>query len=655
MCGIAGIIDYSGKAVSKPVIEAMLSAINYRGPDESGIYISPFAAIGNVRLSIIDLSTGQQPLTDPSGRFWIVFNGEIFNYPELRELLIKKGHTFQTQSDTEVLVQLYATYGKHCLSMLNGQFAFAIWDKLKEEVFIARDRIGIRPLFYNSSERGFSFASEIKSLFVQKEITPEFSHKNLSQIYTFWTAITPGTAFKDIFELSPGHYLIYSRKGLTINKYWDLQFNDSFHDIPFKKALEQFHELFYDAVKIRLRADVEVAAYLSGGIDSSSTVAYIKNIEPGILNTFSIGFDDRDFDETSYQNEAVRYLNTRHKSIVCTSEEISQSFPKVIWHTETPVTRTAPAPMFLLSRLVRENNIKVVITGEGADEMLAGYDIFKEAKIRRFWAKQPESAIRPRLLTKLYPYLPQMKQANPAILKMFYGYKLEDIENPFYSHLLRWNNSNHIKKHFSDQIKSELNGYSPLENLEEKLPEGFDKWDYLEKSQWLETSIFMSGYLLSSQGDRMAMANSVEGRYPFLDYRVIEYCNKLPGDFKLNGLNEKYLLKKLMQNKIPDSIIKRSKQAYRAPVKSVFFLKNPPEYLREILTPEIFRKAGIFDFNSISNLLQKIEKTGNSSEVEDMVLAAVISTHILYNQFIERENKDLQSGKLNNLKLIDEI
>jgi asparagine synthase (glutamine-hydrolysing) len=655
MCGIAGIIDYSGKAVSKPVIEAMLSAINYRGPDESGIYISPFAAIGNVRLSIIDLSTGQQPLADPSGRFWIVFNGEIFNYPELRELLIKKGHTFQTQSDTEVLVQLYATYGKHCLSMLNGQFAFAIWDKLKEEVFIARDRIGIRPLFYNSSERGFSFASEIKSLFVQKEITPEFSHKNLSQIYTFWTAITPGTAFKDIYELSPGHYLIYSRKGLTINKYWDLQFNDSFHDIPFKKALEQFHELFYDAVKIRLRADVEVAAYLSGGIDSSSTVAYIKNIEPGILNTFSIGFDDRDFDETSYQNEAVRYLNTRHKSIVCTSEEISQSFPKVIWHTETPVTRTAPAPMFLLSRLVRENNIKVVITGEGADEMLAGYDIFKEAKIRRFWAKQPESAIRPRLLTKLYPYLPQMKQANPAILKMFYGYKLEDIENPFYSHLLRWNNSNHIKKHFSDQIKSELNGYSPLENLEEKLPEGFDKWDYLEKSQWLETSIFMSGYLLSSQGDRMAMANSVEGRYPFLDYRVIEYCNKLPGDFKLNGLNEKYLLKKLMQNKIPDSIIKRSKQAYRAPVKSVFFLKNPPEYLREILTPEIFRKAGIFDFNSISNLLQKIEKTGNSSEVEDMVLAAVISTHILYNQFIERENKDLQSGKLNNLKLIDEI
>ncbi len=654
MCGLAGIIDYRGKVICKPVIERMLRAINYRGPDESGIYLSPFASIGNVRLSIIDLSTGQQPLSDPSGRFWIVFNGEIFNYPELRELLISKGHTFQTHSDTEVLVQLYAVYGKECLSMLNGQFAFAIWDKLNEEVFIARDRIGIRPLFYHLSEKGLAFASEIKSLFVQEDINPEFSYKNLSQIYTFWTAITPGTAFKDIYELSPGHYLVYNRTGLQISKYWDLQFNNSSNDISFNKALEEFHELFYDAVKIRLRADVEVAAYLSGGIDSSTTVAYIKDIEPGILNTFSIGFDDRDFDETSYQNEAVRYLNTRHKSIICTSDEISESFPKVIWHTETPITRTAPAPMYLLSRLVRENNIKVVITGEGADEMLAGYDIFKEAKIRRFWANQPGSVIRPRLLTKLYPYLPQMKQANPAILKMFYGYKLEDVDNPFYSHLLRWNNSNHIKKHFSDQLKSELNGYSPLENLEETLPAGFSKWDYLEKSQWLETSIFMSGYLLSSQGDRMAMANSVEGRYPFLDYRVIEFCNKLPGDYKLHSLNEKYLLKKLMQNKIPESIIKRSKQAYRAPVKSAFFLNKPPEYVKEMLTPEYFRKAGIFNYDSISNLLQKIEKTGNSSEVEDMVLASVISTHLLYNQFIERNYENSLSGKLNNLKLIDE-
>ena len=249
MCGIAGIIDYRGRTEIRPVIEKMLCALNYRGPDESGIYLSPYAALGHTRLSIIDLSTGQQPLSDPSGRFWIVFNGEIFNYPELKEILVKKGCTFQTQSDTEVLIQLYATYGKSCLSMLNGQFAFAIWDKLKEEVFIARDRIGIRPVFYNISEKAFSFASEIKSLFAQNNLKPELSNKNLSQIYTFWTAITPCTAFKDIYELSPGHCLVYNREGLKIEKYWELQYNDLYNSMPLQKALEQFHELFYDAVK----------------------------------------------------------------------------------------------------------------------------------------------------------------------------------------------------------------------------------------------------------------------------------------------------------------------------------------------------------------------------------------------------------------------
>jgi asparagine synthase (glutamine-hydrolysing) len=309
--------------------------------------------------------------------------------------------------------------------------------------------------------------------------------------------------------------------------------------------------------------------------------------------------------------------------------------------------------MLLLSGLVRENNIKVVVTGEGADEMLAGYDIFKEAKIRRFWAKQPDSEIRPTLLKRLNPFLPQMKDINPAILKMFYGYKLEDTGNPFYSHLLRWNNSNHIKKHLTQQVKSELEGYSPLDHLREKLPPGFDGWNFLEKSQWLETSIFMSGYLLSSQGDRMAMANSVEGRYPFLDYRVIEFCNRLPADFKLNGLNEKYLLKKLMQNRIPDSILKRPKQPYRAPIKNAF-MQNRPEYLKEILSPEYFSKAGIFDYNSVSTVLQKIEKTGSSTEVDDMILVAVISTHLLYKQFIEDFRENLNGRKLINLKTIVE-
>ena len=655
MCGISGIIDYYGRENSRGNIEAMLQSISYRGPDESGIYLSAQAVIGNVRLSIIDIEGGQQPLSDPTGRFWIVFNGEIFNYKELRTDLEKKGNTFNTKSDTEVLVQLYSVYGSKCLSLLNGQFSFAIWDKQKEELFVARDRVGIRPFFYNIRDGVFSFASEIKSLFQQKNISREFLRESMSQVYTFWTAISPNTVFKGIYELPPGHFATFSRKGFAIERFWELSFNKPESTLSFLDSVDRFHELFSDAVRIRLRADVEVAAYLSGGIDSSATVAYIKDIEPGILNTFSIGFEEKDFDESVYQNEASKYFGTTHKSMICTSKDISDSFPKVIWHSETPILRTAPAPMLLLSELVRKNNIKVVVTGEGSDEILAGYDIFKEAKIKRFWASQPESKIRPLLLKKLYPYLSQMKDVNPKLLRSFYGYKLEDINNPFYSHLLRWNNSNHIKKHFSESTKQTLKDYSVLDELEKKLPSNFDSWDQLAKSEWLETTIFMSGYLLSSQGDRMGMANSIEGRYPFLDYRVIEFCSSLPADYKLKGLNEKYLLKRLLKNRIPESIIKRSKQAYRAPIKSVFLSDKSADYVKEMLSESYFRKADIFNFDSVSGLISKIEKTGVSSEIENMVLSSVISTHLLYYQFIEDQNKEFNRGVLRNLKIVNDF
>lgn len=654
MCGVAGIINYKARHDTIPAVEEMLRSFSYRGPDESGIYHSPSATIGNVRLSIIDLATGQQPLSDVSGRYWIVFNGEIFNYVELREDLEKKGFKLKTQSDTEVLVNLFAVYKEKCLSLLNGQFAVAIWDNKEEKLFIARDRVGIRPLFYTMTNGVFYFASEIKAIFRNKEIKRELNPENLSQIYTFWTAITPATAFRGICELSPGHFMVISREGMIIKKFWELNFSSSDSAISLSDALDKFNELFTNAVRIRLRADVEVAAYLSGGIDSSTTVAYIKDIEPGILNTFSIGFDDKDFDETKYQEEAVRYLNTNHRAISCSSRDIAEAFPGVVWHSETPLTRTAPTPMLILSKLVRDNNIKVVITGEGSDEILAGYDIFREAIIRRFWASQPSSSLRPTLLKKIYPDIPHLRNANPNILKMFFGYRLEETANPLYSHLLRWNNSNHIKKHFSDQIRESINEYDPLTDLSARLPDSFMEWSPLARAQWLETTVFMSGYLLSSQGDRMAMANSVEGRYPFLDYRVIEYCSSIPDNLKLNGLNEKYLLKKLMTGRIPESIVKRPKQPYRAPISSVFMGNERPAYVNEMLSERITRLAGIFSHDSVAALLAKIEKTGTASEMDNMALTAVVSTHLVYRQFVEGNNHEFRNGPLRNLRIIEE-
>lgn len=652
MCGIAGVVNTPSRGSRLELVKSMLSKIYYRGPDECGIYDSGPATLGNVRLSIIDLTSGQQPIADPSGRYWIVFNGEIFNYIELKKELEALGRTFSTTSDTEVIVQLYAQFGKDCLEKLNGQFAFAIWDSLKEELFMARDRVGIRPLFYHYQGGALTFASEIKCIFENPAIQRSISKERLLQVTTYWTAISPSTVFEGINELSPGHCLTWTKSGLHIEKYWELTFKNASQSLSIEDYLDAFNELFTDAVRIRLRADVEVAAYLSGGLDSSATVSYIKQLEPDILNTFSIQFSEKDFDESTYQTDAVGYFDTKHKSVTCNALDIANYFNKVVWHSETPILRTAPTPMMLLSGLVRENGIKVVITGEGADEMLAGYNIFKESEIRRFWARYPDSSLRPTLLTQLYPYLPQMKNANAGILKMFFGYKLEDTSNPLYSHLLRWNNSGHITKYITKDYLQNITGNGHHEAVREMLPSGFDTWDPLSKAQWLESKIFMSGYLLSSQGDRMAMANSVEGRYPFLDHRLIEFLGSVPSKLKLKGLREKYLLKKLVEDKIPPSILKRHKQAYRAPIASVFFSGKVPEYAKYMLSDEYLKKTGIFQPDTVLALMDKAKKTKQASETENMAITAIVSTQLLHYQHVEGKCDGLSTNKLSDLKLI---
>ena len=291
--------------------------------------------------------------------------------------------------------------------------------------------------------------------------------------------------------------------------------------------------------------------------------------------------------------------------------------------------------MCLLAKSVKEQNIKVVITGEGADELLGGYNIFKEAKIRRFWAKDPSSKYRPLLLKKLYPYLPQMNNVNSNVLKMFFGYKLNETSSPIYSHLLRWHNTSRINNYLSDNFKERIGNYNPINEIEKELDTKLAGYDYLTKAQWIELNFFMSGYLLSSQGDRMSMANSVEGRYPFLDHRVIEFCMKLQPDLKLNGLNEKFLLKKMMKGRLPETILNRSKQAYRAPIRSTFITENLQHYLKDKISVKEIEEAGIFNQKHVINLLAKMKVNKQTSEIDNMALTAIISTQILNDLFIK--------------------
>jgi len=638
MCGIAGFYPNFSKEASSVIIRRMLTRIKYRGPDESGVYISDKIALGSVRLSIIDLQSGTMPISNSDQSLWIVFNGEVFNYIELKDELKLKGYTFETTSDTEVVLKLYEEYGVDALSKLNGQFAIAIWDKNKEELFLARDRVGIRPIFYTEVGDSFVFASEIKSLMEFPGIEPKISPKAISEYFTFWTTLSPNTAFEGIYEVPPGSYMTVNSNGKKISRYWELPIikPNGYQYKEAKVAAEDFENIFSDAVKLRLRADVPVAAYLSGGIDSSVTTSFIKEISPDNLQTFSIGFTEKDYDESSYQNIASAYFKTQHASITCSAKDIANNFKDVVWHTEAPLLRTAPTPMSLLAKNVKKHNIKVVITGEGADELLGGYNIFKETKIRHFWAKDPQSKYRPLLLKKLYPYLPQMNNANSNILKMFFGYKLKETASPIYSHLLRWNNTSRINNYLSEAYKNEINNYNPIKDLEKELKTKLDGFDFLEKAQWVELNLFMSGYLLSSQGDRMAMANSIEGRYPFLDHRVIEFCMKLPPDLKLNGLNEKYLLKKMMKGRLPESILNRSKQAYRAPIKSTFISEDLPEYLKQMLSEDKIKSFGIFNLDHVNLLLTKMHSKKQVSEIDNMALTGILSTQILYDLYINK-------------------
>jgi asparagine synthase (glutamine-hydrolysing) len=655
MCGIVGIHPLKqASPVPQAVLRQMLGTVRHRGPDQFGLYLfqdeRSSIGFGHARLSIIDLTTGQQPLCNEDGTLWITFNGEIYNYRELRRELKQAGHRFATQSDTEVILHLYEQFGVDCVHHLNGQFAFAIWDEQAHTLFLARDRVGIRPLFYTIDNNQLIFASEMKAILAAQNTPPTLDFKTLDQIFTYWSPLSPKTIFQNIQSLPPGQWMLVQEGKITIEPYWQPDFPTSRSDNgqTLSAAAAKLRHLLTQATKLRLRADVPVGAYLSGGLDSSTIAALLYHDIGQKLETFSIAFADSAFDESSFQQQMASYLGTEHHVITCTHADVGRAFPDVIWHSETPILRTSPVPLFLLSRFVQNSGIKVVLTGEGADEFLGGYSIFKEALIRRFWARQPDSANRPLLLKKLYSYVQNLN--NPAYLKKFFGYRLGDVTEPGYSHLLRWRNGARHRRLFDTAVLAELgNAQSP----EMPLPTNFSQWSPLAQAQYLEISIFMAEYLLSAQGDRMAMAHSIEGRFPFLDPHVITFCNQLPSDFKLRGLHEKHILKRAVRDLLPEAIWQRQKRPYRAPIHRSFFPdERPLEWVAELLSPKQIEAAGCFNPLAVQALLKKLTRFGSLGEIDDMALAGILSTQLVWHQFIAQPRTSQPIGQTDDLKIV---
>ena len=407
MCGIAGILSgANGASPSRDELARMIAQLHHRGPDGTGFLCEGGIGLAHARLSIIDLAGGDQPIHNEDRSVWVVFNGEIFNYIELRAELEQAGHRFYTHSDTEVIVHLYEQHGADFVQHLNGQFAIALWDARASRLVLARDRTGIRPLFYTTAAGRLLFASEVKALFAVEGVPRRLDPLALAETFTYWAPLAPRCVFEGVKSLPPGHVMVVEGGQQKISCYWDWQFPDQ--PVASTRSAEDYadelRELLIDAVRLQLRADVPVGAYLSGGLDSSIITSLIHNFTDVPLRTFSLTFDDDEFDESAYQQQLVDYLGTKHSQVRCTRADIAAAFPRALWHTESPILRTAPTPLMLLSGLVRDQGYKVVLTGEGADEVFGGYDLFKEAKVRRFMARQPDSRARPQLLKRLYPY-----------------------------------------------------------------------------------------------------------------------------------------------------------------------------------------------------------------------------------------------------------
>ncbi len=641
MCGIAGFTFPAGGgsgatgSMHAGRLRRMTASIKHRGPDAQRALLLDGAALGHARLSIVDLASGHQPMRDEATGLTVVFNGEIFNHVELREQL-SDGYAFRTRSDTEVILAAYLQWGIDCVRRFEGQWAFALWDPRDRTLYLSRDRVGICPLYYAWLPDGHvAFASEAKALFAGGLVTPALDARGLKQTFQLWSPVAPRTSFEGVSLLPPAHTARLKDGTLDIHRYWDLDFGvtpEPVEEAP--RLLEELGAVLDKAVRLRLRADVPVAAYLSGGLDSSLLCALAQRQLGGTLRTFSVGFAHARFDERQHQATVAEQLHTEHRVVEMRDGDIGALVPGVIFHAEQAMMRTAPAPFLRLSGWVRENGIKVVLTGEGSDEMFLGYDLFKETKVRQFWARQPGSKYRPLLLRELYPTL-SVSQQNVELLREFFGMGLDTPDSLAFSHLVRWSTSGRILRFLAPEFAAKVADEEPVASVLSSVPAHVAGWRPLARAQYLETRTLLSGYLLSAQGDRMLLGNAVEGRFPFLDTAVMEFAARVPERLRLRGLDEKHLLKRFSRGKVPASILERSKFPYRAPIAGALVGPEAPAWARDLLAPDAVTATGVFDARKVERLVAKLRAPNAAeSEADTMALFAVASTQLLAHHFL---------------------
>ncbi|MEZ6091541.1 MAG: asparagine synthase (glutamine-hydrolyzing) [Pirellulaceae bacterium] len=622
MCGIAGILNFEpSRTASVEVLQRMLLSIFHRGPDEDGTLIDGNLAMGMRRLSIIDLADGKQPIFDDSGRYAVVFNGEIYNYRELRQTLIADGHKLVTHSDTETIVHLYRRYGERCLDHLRGMFAFAVWDQQERELFIARDRIGIKPLYYTLRDDALIFGSEIKALLQHPSVKAEPDHRAISEYLSLKYVPAPRTMFAEIQALPAGHSMRVRNGEVRIQRYWDLPTEAKVASISEDEALHRLGELLRESVRLRLRADVAFGAFLSGGVDSSVIVALMSEVMSEPVKTFSVGFaGGEEQDELPFAQQVADRFGCEHHTLRIGASDFLEHAEKVLFHLDQPIADQATVATHMVAKLARQH-VKMVLTGEGGDELFAGYARYAGERLSPLF--RPCPAWLGGFMRSASRSMPGMRRAKIALSALTIKDEATRMANWF--------------PMFTDDRKQALLA-DAMSDVRAGAGDAFahhlkscKSEDALSRMLYVDSKMWLVDYLLL-RGDKLTMANSLEARVPLLDHKLVEFAASLPSGMKLRGKTRKYLLKRLGSTLLPDSIIHRKKQGFPIPIEKWLRSEAKP-LVRDLLSPDAVRGRGLFREEYVSRMIQ-VHESGYADYSTE--IWGLVSLEMWMRRFIDR-------------------
>ena len=651
MCGIAMIFHTDGKPVEKQRVIHMRKSLTHRGPDHFGEFISNNIGLAHTRLSIVDINSGAQPMHSSDDRFCIVFNGEIYNYLSLRDELQKNGVIFRTKSDTEVIIELFRVYGKDCLNKLRGMFSFAIYDKQSRRLFIARDRLGIKPLYYHWDGRSFLAASEIKGIFASGLVESSLNRDTIRNHFHYQFSISPHTAFNNILELPPGYFLeVDSDSRLTLNQYWDLEFpEDNEYETDDVNYWQQaFEDALHDAATSHLIGEVPIGAYLSGGLDSSTTSYLLKEHYPKKPRTFSIHFTNPDSDESYAYKPVAKHLGLDNLELTMDDDRESGYFGLLkdcLYHLEQPQRMAVDIPHFLLSDFVREQNCKVVYTGDGADEILAGYDAFRQDDIRiQGNAQQSEEGREALYFSEFTQYFsePYMQ----LLLGLHHPDNQKSVKNAFGCYPVWFDMWQVLNERLDNLFVSDE---SPQTNMQmpqfmEQVKPKLENRHPLNQSLYIETKTRLPGWILW-KSDRLSMAHGVEARVPFLDHPLVELAAKLPPELKLKNMDEKHILKVAVNAHLPVVPGHYKKRGFYTPIREWFFSDKHAEELNFHLSRDQIEAANVFNPDTVQRYINELIQAPAAQNMNDYYrimqlewsLMLILSTQMLNQLYIAKE------------------